>query len=85
MALSSSAYARALVWSVAITRPPASGMWLRTSVSRVSAACSTAEIQEPCGSSAVRSACAARSLVIGPPSRALTSSPALVRHCISPE
>ena len=79
------AYARAESWSVAMTRPPASGTCRRTSVSRVSAAASTERIQSPVGSSAVRSACALRSWVSGSPSRAAISSPARVRHCISPE
>ena len=82
---SSAAYARAESWSVAITRPPASGTWRRTSVSRRSAAASTDGIHSPAGSSAVRSACALRSLVIGSPSRAATSSPARVRQARSPE
>ena len=79
------AYARAESWSVAMTRPPASGTWRRTSESRLSAADSTEGIHEPCGSSAVRSAWAVRSLVSGSPSRAAISSPARVRHCSSPE
>ena len=51
----------------------------------MSAAASTDGIHEPAGSSAVRSAWAVRSLVSGSPSRAAISSPARVRHCISPE
>ena len=47
MACRVSAYARALAWSEAMTSPAASGIWLRTSVSRVSAADSTAGIQDP--------------------------------------
>ncbi len=65
---SRAAYARAESWSVAMTRPPASGTCRRTSVSRRSAAASTDGIHSPDGSSAVRSACAARSLVSGSPS-----------------
>ena len=83
--LSRAAYARAESWSVAMTRPPASGTCRRTSVSRVSAAASTDGIQAPAGSRAVRRAWALRSWVSGSPSRAATSSPARVRHCISPE
>ena len=83
--LSSPAYARAFSWSEAMTRPPASGTWRRTSASRLSAAASTAGIHDPAGSSAVRSACACMSLVSGSPRRAATSSPARVRQVISPE
>ena len=72
-------------WSVAITSPPASGTWRRTSVSRLSAAASTDGIQDPAGSRAVRRAWAVRSLVSGSPSRAAISSPARVRQVISPE
>ena len=79
------AYARAESWSVAITSPPASGTWRRTSESRLSAAARTDGIHEPVGSSAVRNAWLVRSLVSGSPSRAATSSPALVRQLISPE
>ncbi len=68
-------------WSLAITMPPASGTWRRTSESRLSAASSTAGIHEPCGSSAVRRAWACMSLVSGSPRRAAISSPARVRHC----
>ncbi len=82
--VSRAAYARAESWSEAITIAPASGTWRRTSVSRLSAAASTEGIQAPDGSSAVRSACAVRSLVSGSPSRAAISSPARVRHGISP-
>ncbi len=78
------AYARADSWSVAMTRPPASGMPLRTSVSRLSAAASTLGIQSPVGESAVRQAWPMASLVIGSPSRAATSSPALVRQRMLP-
>jgi hypothetical protein len=85
IAVSSLAYSRALSWSVAITRPAASGTSRRTSVSRRSAATNTVWIQSPAGSSAVRQACACMSLVSGSPSRAATSSPALVRHAMSPE
>jgi hypothetical protein len=60
--------------------PPARSTW-----SRASAARSTWGIQSPAGSSAVRQACAIRSWVIGSPSRAANSSPALVRHRVSPE
>jgi hypothetical protein len=79
-----SAYARATVWSVAITRPPASGMPCRTSVSRRSAACSTAGIHSPVGSSAVRHAEEVMSFVLSSPSFASISSPALVRHRMWP-
>lgn len=78
------AYARACSWSEAITSAPASGMDLRTSLSRRSAARSTFGIQSPRGSSAVRHACETASLVIGSPSRAAISSPALVRQRILP-
>jgi hypothetical protein len=78
------AYERADSWSVAMTRPPASGMPLRTSVSRVSAARSTLGIHSPLASSAVRHAWAVASLVIGSPSFAAISSPALVRQRILP-
>ena len=81
---STAAYARAVGWSVAITRPPASGTTRRTSVSRVSAARSTEATHSPSGSSAVRHACATWSWVSGSPSRALISSPALVRQRIWP-
>ena len=83
--LSSAAYARAESWSVAMTRPPASGTCRRTSLSRRSAASSTAGTQAPSTSRAVRSACADWSLVSGSPSRAATSSPARVRHATWPE
>jgi hypothetical protein len=82
---SSPAYARAVSWSPAITRPPASGIARLTSVSRLSAASSTRLIHIPEGSSAVRHACAIWSLVIGVPRVAVISSPARVRQCISPE
>ncbi len=72
------------LWSEAMTRPPASGTWRRTSVRRWSAAARTAGIHSPAGSSAVRQAWDSRSLVRGSPRRAATSSPALVRHRISP-
>ena len=76
-----SAYARAVVWSVAMTSPPASDMPpLRCPVSRRSAAASTAGIHSPPGSSAVRQARAVCSAVSGSPSRAVISSPALVRQ-----
>lgn len=78
------AYARAESWSLAMTSPPASGMPLRTSVRRWSAARSTLGIQSPRGSSAVRQACEIASLVMGSPSLAATSSPALVRQRILP-
>lgn len=78
------AYARAESWSAAITSPPASGMPFLTSVSRWSAARSTFGIQSPRGSSAVRQACEMASLVIGSPSRAAISSPALVRQRMLP-
>ena len=80
------AYARAAAWSEAITRPAASDMPpSRRTVSRASAARSTWGIQSPPGSRAVRQACAIRSWVIGSPSRAASSSPALVRQRVSPE
>ena len=82
---SSAAYARAVSWSPAITRPAASGIARRTSVRRRSAASSTRWIHSPAGSSAVRHACVTWSFVIGVPSVAVISSPALVRQCISPE
>ena len=82
---STAAYARAVSWSPAITRPAASGIARRTSVRRLSAASSTRWIHSPAGSSAVRHACATWSFVIGVPSVAMTSSPARVRQCISPE
>jgi hypothetical protein len=72
-------------WSVAITMPPASGTPRRSSVSRLSAAASTAGIHSPCGLSAVRQAWATRSFVNGSPRRADTSSPAVVRHRMAPE
>ncbi len=78
------AYARADSWSEAMTSAPASGMDLRTSVSRWSAARSTFGIQSPRGSRAVRQACEIASLVIGSPSRASSSSPALVRQRMLP-
>ena len=79
------AYARADVWSVAMTSPPASGIAVRTWDSRWSAARSTAGTQSPAGSSAVRQARATCSAVPGSPSRADSSSPARVRHRASPE
>ena len=82
---SSAAYARASSWSPAMTRPPASGMPRRTSVSRLSAASSTRLTHSPAGSRAVRQACAIWSLVSGVPKVAVISSPARVRQCISPE
>ncbi len=60
---------------------PAARSWF----SRVSAACSTAGIHSPVGSSAVRHARAFCSWVSGSPSRAVNSSPALVRQLASPE
>ncbi len=57
---------------------------MRTSVSRLSAAASTLGIQSPVGASAVRQACPMASLVIGSPSRAAISSPALVRQRMFP-
>ncbi len=78
------AYARADSWSEAMTRPPASGMDLRTSMRRWSAARSTFGIQSPRGSRAVRQACEIASLVIGSPRRAAISSPALVRQRMLP-
>jgi hypothetical protein len=83
---SSFAYARAVGWSLAMTRPPASVIpCSRRRERRASAALSTCGIQSPRWSRAVRQACAMRSLVIGSPSRAASSSPALVRHRVSPE
>ena len=79
------AYARASVWSVAMTRPPASGIARRTSVSRLSAAARTDGIHSPFGSSAVRHAWPVMSLVSASPRRALTSSPAFVRQRTLPE
>ncbi len=67
-----------------MTSPPASGIDLRTSVSRVSAARSTLGIQSPRGSRAVRHAWEMASLVIGSPSLASSSSPALLRHRMLP-
>ena len=84
MASSRFAYARAVVLSDAMTRPPASGTWRRTSVSRWSAACSTAGIQSPSGDRAVRQACAVMSFVVASPRLALISSPAEVRQRIAP-
>lgn len=78
------AYERAESWSEAMTRPPASGMDLRTSVRRWSAARRTLGIQSPFASSAVRQACETASLVIGSPRRAAISSPALVRQRMLP-
>jgi hypothetical protein len=51
----------------------------------LSAAASTDGIHSPVGFSAVRQACPIMSLVIGSPSRAAISSPALVRQRIAPE
>ncbi len=75
-----------MVWSVAMTSPPASGIppersWVR----RVSAACRTAGIQSPLGSRAVFHAREVCSAVSGSPSRAVISSPALVRQLAWPE
>ena len=67
-----------------MTSAPASGMPLRTSVNRRSAARSTFGIHSPRGSSAVRHAWETASLVIGSPSRAAISSPALVRQRMFP-
>ncbi|CAM5743818.1 hypothetical protein SALBM311S_04390 [Streptomyces alboniger] len=67
-----------------MTRAPASGMAFLTSVSRWSAARSTLGIHSPRGSRAVRQAWLTASLVIGSPSRAAISSPALVRHRMLP-
>ena len=78
------AYALAWVWLEAMTSPPASSTWRRTSVRRRSAAASTAGIHSPLGSSAVRHACATKSFVIGSPRRASSSSPALVRQRMLP-
>ncbi len=78
------AYARAESWSEAMTSAPASGMAFRTSVSRWSAARSTAGIHSPRGSSAVRQAWLMASFVMGSPSRAAISSPALVRQRMLP-
>ncbi len=57
---------------------------MRTSVSRWSAARSTAGIHSPRGSSAVRQAWLTASLVMGSPRRAAISSPALVRQRMLP-
>ena len=81
---STRAYARALVWLVAMTRPPASGTCRRTSLSRLSAARRTAEIHSPLGSRAVRQAWAETSLVSSSPRLASTVSPDLVRHRMGP-
>ena len=67
-----------------MTRAPASGMDLRTSLRRRSAARSTLGIHSPVGESAVRHAWPMASLVIGSPSRAAISSPALVRQRMFP-
>ena len=81
-----SAYARAAVWSDAMTSPPASAMPpLRCPVSRRSAAARTAGIHSPPASRAVRQARAVCSAVSGSPSRAVNSSPALVRQLDVPE
>ncbi len=84
MSRMSFAYARADSWSEAMTRAPASGMALRTSVRRWSAARSTLDIHSPRGSRAVRQAWLTASLVMGSPSRAAISSPALVRQRMLP-
>ena len=78
------AYARAESWSEAMTRPPASGSACgpRSAAGRRRAARSAST--SPRGSSAVRQACACASLVIGSPSRAAISSPALVRQRMLP-
>jgi hypothetical protein len=73
-----------MVWSVAMTSPPASGTACRTSLRRRSAAASTAGIQSPSGSSAARQACAVTSLVSSCPSVASHSSPWRVRQRIVP-
>ena len=83
--LSSTAYARAVAWSEAMTSPPASGISRRLTVNRSLAARRTAPIHSPAGSSAVRQAWAVTSAVDGSPSRTASSAPALVRHRISPE
>ncbi|GAB3872793.1 hypothetical protein GCM10027610_138830 [Dactylosporangium cerinum] len=86
MSLRTFAYALAAVWSLAMTRPPASGMPPeRRTCRRASAARRTCCIQSPVGSSAVRQACEMRSWVIGSPRRAASSSPAEVRQRVSPE
>jgi len=86
ISVSSRAYARAAFWSVAITRPPASGMSPeRSTRSRASAARRTCGIHSPDGSSAVRHAWAMTSWVTGSPRRTASSSPAEVRHRVSPE
>lgn len=69
---------------MAMTRAPASGMPFLTSVSRWSAARSTLGIHSPRASSAVRQAWLIASFVIGSPSRAAISSPALVRQRMLP-
>ena len=84
MPRSSAAYWRACAWSVAITRPPASGTVWRTCVSRTSALRSTCWIHSPPGSSAVRQAPFVMSFVSPWPRVARISSPIDVRHCIVP-
>ena len=72
-------------WSVAMTRPPASGTPRRTSVSRLSAAASTwRDPVAPAGRARSARPAPVRSLVSGSPRRAVISSPALVRQRISP-
>ncbi len=84
MSRSSCAYWRAWAWSVATTRPPASGTVCRTWPSRTSALRSTCWIHAPPGSSAVRQAPFVMSFVSPWPSVAFISSPIDVRHCIVP-
>ena len=82
---SSRAYARAASWSEAITRRAGVGH-AAPYLGRAAcpAARSTCRIQSPFGSSAARQAWESWSLVSGSPSVAAISSPARVRHRISP-
>ena len=73
------------VWFEAMTSPPASGdVASHLGEPAVGGRAAPPASTRPSGSSAVRQACAMRSLVIGSPSRAASSSPALVRQRMLP-
>ena len=79
------AYARAASWSLASTRPAASGIpFSRRCVRRSSMAAMTCGTHSPPGSSAVRQAVASTAFVDSPVSEALMTSPALLRQRETP-
>ena len=71
-------------WSMAITRPPASGSTARIAVSRSWALRSTVGSHWPSSERAVRRRCAARAASRASSKLAATSSPVGATHSISP-